>query len=78
MEKTWNRWHTGGWVLTVVRTADGQFSYSAVRNDAHVADRVPATTLIEAQHKAEDLVRTSEHRCTGPCSYWVADPPDEE
>lgn len=78
MEKIWNRWHTGGWVLTVVRLADGRFTYSASRNEQPVVEHIPAGTLIEAQHKVEDLVRNSDHRCSGPCSYWVADPPDEE
>lgn len=78
MEKRWNRWHTGGWVLTVARSADGKFTYSAALNDDVKADRVSASHLADAQHKAEDIVRDSEHRCTGPCSYWVSDPPEED
>ncbi len=77
MEKIWNRWHTDGWVLTVGRNADGQFIYSALHNDEVVATNVVAKNLADAQHQAENIVRNSTHRCTGPCSYWVADPPDE-
>jgi Tfp pilus assembly protein PilX len=77
MEKTWNRWHTDGWVLTVLRSADGRFTYSAMHRDQTLAANLAASSLAEAQHKAEDIVRTSTHRCTGPCSYWVADAPDE-
>ena len=77
MEKTWNRWHTDGWVLTVVRNAAGHFTYSAMHHDEALAVSIAANSLAEAQHKAEDIVRSSTHRCTGPCSYWVADPPDE-
>ncbi len=77
MEKTWNRWHTDGWVLTVARSADGQFTYSATHNDQSLAANITARNLAEAQHSAEDIVRNSGHRCLGPCSYWVADPPDE-
>jgi hypothetical protein len=77
MEKTWNRWHTDGWVLTVIRDADGRFTYSAAHYNQPLASQIPATGLAEAQHTAEDIVRNSGHRCLGPCSYWVADPPDE-
>ena len=77
MEKTWNRWHTDGWVLTVVRSAGGNLTYSAMHHDQALATDVPAKNLAGAQHQAEDIVRNSGHRCTGPCSYWVADPPDE-
>ena len=76
MEKTWNRWHTDGWVLTVVRSADGQFSYSVTQNDKTIADKQPAKNLADAQHQAENIVRSSTHRCTGPCSYWVTEEED--
>jgi hypothetical protein len=78
MEKTWNRWHTDGWVLQVVRSADGAFTYSVTHNDQPIATALPANNVADAQHKAEDYVRSSSHRCTGPCSYWVVDPPDED
>jgi hypothetical protein len=78
MEKKWNRWHTDGWVLTVARNAAGAFTYSVIQNDAAIVAETGARSLVEAQHQAEDTVRRSSHRCTGPCSYWVADPPDED
>lgn len=71
--KTWNRWHTDGWVLTVARDADGQFTFSVAERDVMKADRQPAKSLSDAQHQAETIVRASTHRCSGPCSYWVAD-----
>jgi hypothetical protein len=77
MEKVWNRWHTDGWVLTVVRDADGGFTYSVIHNEQPLAAGVSSPGLAQAQHSAEDIVRNSSHRCLGPCSYWVADPPDE-
>jgi hypothetical protein len=73
MENTWNRWHTDGWVLTVARSVDGHFTYSATHHDQPLVTNQPATNVADAQHKAEDIVRNSGHRCTGPCSYWVAD-----
>jgi hypothetical protein len=37
----------------------------------------PAASKIDAQHKAEDVVRNSGHRCVARCSFWVPDTPEE-
>ncbi len=78
MVKSWNRWHTDGWVLTVERDAGGQFTYSGTHGDMALATKVDAKTLADAQHRAEDIVRNSGHRCTGACSYWVSETQDED
>ena len=77
VDKTWTRWHSDGWVLTVTRSA-GQFVYRSQQDGQADAAAQPAATLAEAQHKAEDVVRGSGHRCVARCSFWIPDPPDEE
>lgn len=76
-QKTWNRWHSDGWVLTVTREDDGQHYYSATREGQVVSEPKPAGTLPQAQQKAEEIVRATEHRCIGRCSYWTPDQPEE-
>lgn len=76
IDKTWNRWHSDGWVLTVVRDA-GKYFYRSQRDNEPEAALQPAASLVDAQHKAEDIVRNSGHRCVARCSFWIADPPDE-
>ena len=77
VEKTWTRWHSDGWVLTVVRTPAGHF-YRTQRDGQPDATPIKANSLVDALHKAEDVVRNSGHRCVARCSFWIADPPDED
>ncbi len=78
VEQSWTRWHSDGWVLTVTRTADGRYAYRSQQDGQGDAAAQPASTLAEAQHKAEDIVRGSGHRCVARCSFWVPDQPDED
>ena len=77
IDKTWNRWHSDGWVLTVVRDAAGRYFFKAQREGQPEMPLEPAVSLVDAQHSAEDIVRNSGHRCVARCSFWIADPPDE-
>lgn len=76
-DKTWTRWHSDGWVLTVFRTPHGEYSYRSHREGQADTAALPAKSLVDAQHRAEDIVRNSGHRCVARCSFWIADPPDE-
>ena len=78
VEKTWNRWHAEGWLLTVERNTAGAFRYRSQQEGQPEHAWQPATSLVDALHKAEDIVRNSGHRCVARCSFWIADPPDEE
>ena len=71
--KTWTRWHSDDWILKVVRADEGWgYTISHPSSDGTVK---PAASLIDAQHKAEDVVRNSGHRCTARCSFWIPDVP---
>jgi hypothetical protein len=76
-DKTWTRWHSDGWVLTVQRMPNGHFFYRSQRENEADAPLLPAAGLADAQHKAEDIVRDSGHRCVARCSFWIPDQPDE-
>jgi hypothetical protein len=76
--KTWTRWHSDGWVLSVLRTDTGDYFYKTQREGQPEATPEPAKSLVDAQHRAEDVVRSSGHRCVARCSFWIADPPDDE
>ena len=76
-DKTWTRWHADGWVLTVYRTPQGDYSFTSQQDGQPAAAVQPAKSLVDAQHRAEDIVRNSGHRCVARCSFWIADPPDE-
>jgi hypothetical protein len=74
--RRWTRWHSDDWTLVVVETATGEFFYNASKGDA--ADQMkPAASKVDAQHRAEDIVRKSGHRCIARCSFWVPDTPEE-
>jgi hypothetical protein len=73
MAKTWTRWHSDDWILKVVHDA-GQWGYT-VAHPSSDAEVKPAASLIDAQHKAEEVVRNSGHRCTARCSFWIPDVP---
>ena len=75
--KTWTRWHADGWVLSVIRTDSGDYFYKVQQDTAAEAAFEPARSLVDAQHRAEDVVRSSGHRCVARCSFWIPDPPDE-
>jgi hypothetical protein len=72
----WTRWHSDDWTLVVVRTDKGEFFYRATQG---IVDEVmqPASSKVDAQHRAEDIVRTSGHRCIARCSFWVPDTPED-
>jgi hypothetical protein len=72
----WTRWHSDGWTLVVVRTDRDEFFYTTTKNGVE-GPMMPAGSKIEAQHKAEDVVRKSGHRCVARCSFWVPDTPEE-
>lgn len=77
-EKTWTRWHSDGWVLTVIRTPAGEYFYRTQKESEPEAPLVQGLSQVDALHKAEDVVRNSGHRCVARCSFWIADPPDED
>jgi hypothetical protein len=77
-EKTWTRWHSDGWVLTVTRTDSGDYFYKVHQDGRGEAPPQPATRQVDAQHNPESHVRDSGHRCVARCSFWIPDPPDEE
>jgi hypothetical protein len=72
----WTRWHSDDWTLVVERTDKDEFSYRVTRNGIEEPAR-PASSKIDAQHRAEDVVRGSGHRCVARCSFWVPDTPEE-
>ena len=76
-EKTWTRWHSDGWILTVVQTPAGQFLYRSQQEQAAEAPLTLAAGLADAQHKAEDVVRNSGHRCVARCSFWIPNQVEE-
>ena len=77
-DKSWTRWHSDGWVLTVIRTPDREYFYRTQQEGQDEAPLLPAASLVDGQHRAEDVVRNSGHRCVARCSFWIADPPDED
>jgi hypothetical protein len=77
IDKTWTRWHADGWMLTVVRSTSGEYFYKAQQEQAADAQLQPASSLVDAQHNAESVVRDTAHRCVARCSFWVPDTPDE-
>jgi len=74
--KTWTRWHDG-WVLTVIRTSTGEHFYKSQQDHQPDVPLNAAASLVDAQHKAEDVVRGSGHRCVARCSFWIAEPADD-
>jgi hypothetical protein len=72
----WTRWHSDGWTLFVVQNDKGEFFYSTSHEGVD-SPQMPAASKIDAQHKAEDIVRNSGHRCVARCSFWVPDTPEE-
>ena len=77
-QRTWTRWHADGWVLKVLQDQAGAFFYTAQQDGAPEVTPVSATGLADAQHRAEDTVRNSGHRCVARCSFWIPDQPDDE
>jgi hypothetical protein len=72
----WTRWHSDDWTLLVEKTEAGEFFYTVTQQGVE-APRQRAASKIDAQHKAEDVVRGSGHRCVARCSFWVPDTPEE-
>ena len=72
----WTRWHSDDWTLVVVQTDRGEFFYRASTGGVD-GPMNPASSKIDAKHKAEDVVRHSGHRCVARCSFWVPDTPEE-
>jgi hypothetical protein len=70
---TWTRWHSDDWILKVVHESD-RWGYT-VSHASTDGSLTPATSLIDAQHQAEEIVRNSGHRCTARCSFWIPDVP---
>jgi hypothetical protein len=75
-ENRWTRWHSDGWVGTVIKTGTGEWLWGMVQG-GEPAGLKTAGGLADAQHQAEDVVRASGHRCTARCSYWVPDTPED-
>jgi hypothetical protein len=72
----WTRWHSDDWTLVVVQTDKGEFFYNA--SQGNLEDPLqPAASKTDAQHRAEDVVRNSGHRCVARCSFWVPDTPED-
>jgi hypothetical protein len=76
IQQRWTRWHSDDWTAMVVHTAQGEWRYDA-RQGAPLELTRTATSKVAAQHAAEDIVRTSGHRCTARCSFWVPDTPED-
>ena len=76
MPKTWTRWHSDDWILKVVQDGD-EWGYTIAHRSSDAGVK-PAASLVDAQHKAEDVVRHSGHRCTARCSFWIPDVPAGE
>jgi hypothetical protein len=74
--KRWTRWHSDDWTLVVVETDKGEFFYSASRGNVEESMK-PAASKVDAQHRAEEIVRQSGHRCIARCSFWVPDTPED-
>ena len=74
--KRWLRWHSDDWSAIVVKTDDGEWRYNAWQGPPDDMMK-PASGLADAQHRAEDIVRGSGHRCTARCSFWVPEEPEE-
>ena len=72
----WTRWHSDDWTLVVARTDHGEFFYTVSKQGVEQPAQ-PAVSKIDAQHRAEDVVRNSGHRCVARCSFWVPDTPEE-
>lgn len=72
----WTRWHADDWTLVVVQTDEGEFFYTVSRGNVEGA-REPASSRVDAQHRAEERVRRSGHRCVARCSFWVPDTPED-
>ena len=72
----WTRWHSDDWTLVVVQTDKGEFFYRATQGNVEESMR-PASSKVDAQHRAEELVRRSGHRCIARCSFWVPDKPED-
>ena len=72
----WTRWHSDDWTLVVAQTDNGEFFYTVTRAGVGQAPQ-RAASKIDAQHRAEDIVRNSGHRCVARCSFWVPDTPEE-
>ena len=79
----WTRWHSDDWTAVVVQTDGGEWFYDVSQNlprssEAEAGAMKPASGRADAQHRAEEIVRNSGHRCTARCSFWVPDVPEEE
>jgi hypothetical protein len=72
----WTRWHADEWKLVVIQNDKGEFFYGASKGGVEDA-MTRAASKVDAQHKAEDIVRHSGHRCIARCSFWVPDTPEE-
>ena len=72
----WTRWHSDDWTLVVIQTDQGEFFYNASLGNLDDSMQ-PAASKIDAQHRAEDIVRTSGHRCSARCSFWVPETPED-
>ncbi len=73
MPRTWTRWHSDDWILRVVED-DHRWSFTVTHPSSDGAP-TRAASLIDAQHRAEEVVRNSGHRCTARCSFWIPDVP---
>lgn len=75
-EKRWTRWHSDNWTAIVVKTEKGEWLYNAWQGA--IDDTMHrGAGLADAQHRAEEIVRSSGHRCIARCSFWVPDVPEE-
>ncbi len=74
--KRWMRWHSDDWSAIVVKTDEGVWQYNAWQGPQDDTMK-PASGLADAQHRAEDIVRGSGHRCTARCSFWVPETPED-
>jgi hypothetical protein len=72
----WTRWHSDDWTLVVIENDKGEFFYSTTHGKVEQPWQ-QAASKVDAQHKAEDIVRHSGHRCVARCSFWVPDIPEE-
>ena len=74
--KRWTRWHADGWTAIVLQNEAGDWSFKTWQGPEAGAMK-PASGRADAQHRAEDIVRNSGHRCTARCSFWVPDVPED-
>ena len=74
--KRWTRWHSDDWTSIVVQSETGEWSFNTWQGAVDETMK-PAGGRADAQHRAEEIVRNSGHRCTARCSFWVPDVPED-